>query len=142
MKTLVAVLLIVHGLIVAAQSSGSFSPAEGIKNPSWLTWWPSNLGQSWLLTKTGLEGSPITALGGVVYLLGGVLLIGAGLGLLGWIVPAAWWPALALVGAGTSLMMLIVYLHPFYLIGFSASLVVLISVLWIHWPEFMRLSSI
>jgi len=44
MKILIAVLLIVHGLIVASQSSGSFNPAGGLKNPSWLSWWPAHLG--------------------------------------------------------------------------------------------------
>lgn len=139
MKTLIAALLILHGLIVAAQSSGSFKPGAGIANPSWLNGWPTNLGQSWLLSRAGELSSPVATLGGVLYLLGGFLLIGAGLGLLGWFFPQAWWPTLALMGGGTSLVMLIVYLHPFYSVGLSASAAVLISVLWVHWPSFMHL---
>ena len=43
MKILIAVLLIIHGLIVASQSSGSFNPGAGVANPSWLNWFPVNL---------------------------------------------------------------------------------------------------
>ena len=139
MNTLIAVLLIVHGLITSAQSAGSFSPGAGIPNPSWLSWWPTGLGQSWLFSRPGLEHSFLIPLGGLLYLVAGLALVAAGLGLLGWIVPTAWWPVLALVGAGLSLFMLLVYLHPFYLIGIAASLAVLVSMLWVHWPSFMKM---
>jgi hypothetical protein len=58
MKILIAVLLIVHGLIVAGQSSGSFNPVGGVKNPAWLSWWPANLGQSWLLIAIQRRANP------------------------------------------------------------------------------------
>ena len=51
---------IIHGLITAAQSGGSFgsTAASGTQNPSWVSWWPTNLGQSWLLAWLGLEKAP------------------------------------------------------------------------------------
>jgi hypothetical protein len=47
------------------------------------------MGQSWLLNSLGLGRSPVTMLGGLLYLLAGAALVAAGLGLLGWIIPSA-----------------------------------------------------
>lgn len=80
MKTVIALLFILHGLIVAAQAGGSFKPGVGVINPTWLNWWPTNLGQSWLLSKPGLAGMPAVTLCGVLYQLAGISLIAAGLG--------------------------------------------------------------
>jgi hypothetical protein len=139
MKILIAVLLIVHGLIVAGQSSGSFNPIGGLKNPAWLSWWPVNLGQSWLLTALGVERSPLARAGGFLWLVAGIVLVAAGLGVLGIVVPPTWWRSLALSGVAISLVMLAVYLHPFYGIGVGASIVLLTALLWEQWPLLERL---
>lgn len=139
MKVLIAVLLIVHGLIVFGQSSGSFNPVGGLKNPSWLSWWPSNLGQSWLLTSVGIEQSIVARAGGALWLAAGIALVAAGLGVLDLVVPAAWWRSLALSGTAISLVMLALYLHPFYGIGIGASIVLLAALVWEQWPILERL---
>lgn len=133
MKILIAILLIVHGLIVAAQSSSSFNPVGGVRNPAWLSWWPAGLGQSWLLSALGIEHSLLARAGGLLWLAAGLALAAAGLGLLGWIVPPAWWRPLALAGAGISLALLAVYLHPFYAVGIGASAILLVAIL-ARWP--------
>ena len=138
MKILIAVLLVAHGFIVANQSSSSFNPIGGVKNPSWLYWWPSNLGQSWLLSPLGLERSPVARAGGFLWLVAGIALVAAGLGALGLIVPQGWWRGLALSGAAISLVMLAIYLHPLYGIGVSASVVLLLALLWEGWPVLVR----
>jgi hypothetical protein len=135
MKLLLAVLLIIHGLIVAAQAGGSFNPGPGIANPSWLPWWPTALGQSWLLSRPGLVGSPLVGVGGLLWLAAGVALVAAGLGILGVVVPPVWWRPLAVAGAALSLFMLFVYLHPFYTLGIGADVVLLVALLWLHWPR-------
>jgi len=139
MKLIIAVLLIVHGLIIASQSSGSFSPAGGLQNPSWLNWWPANLGQSWLLSMLGIERTLFAWAGGFLWLAAGLALVAAGFGVIGIVVPPAWWRSLALAGAVISLGMLTVYLHPFYGIGIGASAVLLASVVWAQWSLLERL---
>lgn len=134
MKIFIAVLLIVHGFIVTAQSSGSFNPVGGLQNPSWLNWWSTNLGQSWLLSSLGVERTLIARAGGFLWLIAGITLVAAGLGVLGVIVPQTWWRSLALYGAILSLVMLVLYLHPFYSLGFAASILLLIALLWEQWP--------
>lgn len=121
MKILIALLLIVHGLITAAQAGSSFRPSGGIANPSWLGFWPTGLGQSWAWSGLGIEMSALARAGGLLWLLAGAALAAAGLGLLGVIVPAGWWRALALGGALLSLVMLALYLHPFYAVGILSS---------------------
>ncbi|MHC1782351.1 MAG: hypothetical protein AB9891_06240 [Anaerolineaceae bacterium] len=134
MKILVGILLILHGLITAMQSGGSFNPTGGVANPKWLGWWPTALGQSWLLARPGLEKSAAGTLAGLLWLLAGAVLVAAGLGLFGFIVPSAWWRVLAGVGAALSLLLFIIYAHPFFLVGAGASLAILVALLWLKWP--------
>jgi hypothetical protein len=139
MKILFAILLIIHGLIVASQSTGSFKPSAGVPNPVWLNWWPVNLGQSWLLVPSGAEQSLLARSAGVLWLAAGLALIAAGLGILGFIIPIAWWRSLALVGAILSLIMLVVYIHPFLGIGIGASVLILAALLMSQWTVLQQI---
>jgi hypothetical protein len=130
LRLLIGIILIVHGLIVAAPSTGAFGGGNPITNPSWLKWWPTAFGQSWLLAGLGLEKSVAAWLAGLLWLLGGVALVAAGLGVLGVLVPQGWWRTLAIGGAGMSLLMLLFYLHPFFSIGIGASATILLALLW------------
>ena len=134
---LIAAVLILHGLIVAAQSAGSFgpTPSSGLQNPAWVSWWPTNLGRSWLLSWLGLERTPITWIGGLLWLAGGIALVAAGLGVFGFVIPTDWWRGLAIAGAAISLFMLVVYLHPIAILGTGLSVVILVALLWARWPS-------
>ncbi len=137
MKLLIATVLILHGLIVAGQAAGSFGstlPKE-VQNPSFVSWWPVNMGRSWLFSSLGMDKTPaLYRVGELLWLAGGIGLVAAGLGVLGFIVPTGWWRELAIGGAAISLLMLLLYLHPLMLIGTASSLAVLISLLWAKWP--------
>ena len=137
MKLLISVLLILHGLIVAGQSAGSFGPTipTELQNPSFVSWWPINMGRSWLFSLLGLEKTIIVyRISGLLWLVGGIALVAAGLGVLGFVVPADWWRNLAIGGAAISLFMLAVYFHPITIIGTASSLAVLVALLWLRWP--------
>jgi len=137
MKLLISILLILHGLIVAAQSSGSFGstiPGE-LQNPSFVSWWPINMGRSWLFSGLGLERTlAVYRIGGLLWLAGGIALVAAGLGVLGFIIPTDWWRSLAIAGGAISLFMLVIYLHPIMIIGTASSLAVLLALVWFQWP--------
>lgn len=137
MKLLISILLILHGLIVAGQATGSFGstiPNE-IQNPTFVSWWPVNMGRSWLFSWLGLEKIPaVYRIGGLLWLAGGIALVAAGLGLLGFIVPTAWWRDLAVAGGAISLFMLTIYLHPLMIIGTASSVAVLAALLWAKSP--------
>ena len=137
MKLLISILLILHGLIVAGQATGSFGSAipNEIQNPTFVSWWPVNMGRSWLFSWLGLEKIPaVYRIGGLLWLAGGIALVAAGLSLLGFIVPTAWWRDLAVAGGAISLFMLTIYLHPLMIIGTASSVAVLAALLWAKSP--------
>ena len=130
MRIFIMILLLVHGLITAAQSKTGFHPSGGTPNPQWLGWWPVNLGQSWLFKQLALEKSVLSTLAGILWIAAGICFIGAALGLLGFILPTTVWRLLAGTGAILSLVLFVFYAHPFYLVGIGADLAVLIILLW------------
>jgi hypothetical protein len=136
MKILISVLLVLHGLIVAGQSAGSFGamiPKE-VQNPSFISWFPINMGRSWLFSLLGLQNSlPAYRISGILWLLGGLMLVAAGLGMFGILVPVVWWRSLAIAGAAISLFMLLLYFHPLMIIGTASSVAVLVAFGWLHW---------
>ena len=93
------------------------------------------MGQSWLLSRLGLEKSFLGTLTGLLWLISGVALIAAALGLFGLIVPTLWWRSLAGAGAVISLLLFIIYVHPLYAIGIGANIAVLLVLLWAKWPS-------
>ena len=136
MKLLISVLLIVHGLIVAGQSAGSFGatiPSE-VPNPSFVSWFPINMGRSWLFSALGLNNSfPAYRISGMLWLIGGLVLVAAGLSVFGILVPVTWWQGLAIAGAALSLFMLLLYFHPLMIIGIASSVALLIAFGWLRW---------
>ncbi len=137
MKLLISVLLILHGLIVAGQSAGSFGatiPNE-VQNPAFISWFPINMGRSWLFSLFGLQNSlPAYRMSGSLWLIGGLILVAAGLGMFGILVPVVWWRGLAIAAAAISLFMLLLYFHPLMIIGTASSVAVLMALGWFHWP--------
>ena len=136
MRSLIGLLLILHGFVVASQSAGSFASTipDGIQNPGFVNWWPVNLGRSWLLSWLGLDKTLVVyRVGGVLWLAAGILLVLAGMSVWGFIIPIGLWRSLAVVGAGISLVMLAVYFHPLTIIGTASSLAVLAAILWAKW---------
>jgi hypothetical protein len=134
MKILLACLLIVHGLIVAAQSAGSLAHSAPLANPTWLRWWPTALGQSWLWAGLRAKGSVLETIDGVIWLVSGLALAAAGLGLLGVLIPPVWWRPLAFAGGVASLGMLLLYFHPLLGVGLTASAALLVCLLWVQAP--------
>ena len=143
MKLLISVLLILHGLIVAGQSAGSFGatiPNE-VQNPAFISWFQINMGRSWLFSLFGLQNSlPAYRMSGILWLIGGLILVAAGLGMFGIFVPVVWWRGLAIAGAAISLFMLLLYFHPLMIIGTASSVAVLIAFGWLRWTaaSFLR----
>lgn len=122
--------LIVHGLITTMIGVGGVTnpnpPAMAL--PSWLGWWSTPLGRSWVVDGLGL-GTPAALAGGLVWLVAGLALVGAGLGWLG--VPALrdLWAQLAVTGGAIGLVALALYFHPLYL-GAVLIDVVLVALVW------------
>lgn len=141
MRITVALLLLVHGLITTAQAGSGFNHSEGVANPSWLSWWPVNPGQSWLLKLLGLTKPILGTLAGILWIIAGLCLISAALGLFGFIIPTNSWRLLAGLGAAISLVLFMFYAHPLYVVGIGANLAILLVLLWAKWPTPEMLGS-
>lgn len=137
LKYLIAVILIGHGFIVSAQSGSNFGSGNSqVANPSWLSWFPVTLGRSWFLTAFKLEGTLVDKAFGLIWLASGLCIVAAALGILGFIIPRELWRTLAIYGASGSLIMLLLYLHPFFIIGILVDVAILVTLLWTKWlPE-------
>jgi hypothetical protein len=99
--------------------------------------WPFALDSSWALTAVGID-APVTRLLGmalVVTTLGGFVLAAvAGLGVL----PASVWPGAAAVGAIASMALLLLFFHPWLILGLAIDVVLLWAVLVARWvPEWL-----
>jgi hypothetical protein len=129
-QTVLGGFLVVHGLITTMIGVvGVTSPsAPALAMPSWLSWWPGPFGRSWLFEALNL-GSGVAVAGGLLWLGAGVVLVIGGLGWIG--VPALTDVKVPMLVAGASLglVALVLYFHPFYLIGVLINLAV-ITLLW------------
>ncbi|HYF95184.1 MAG TPA: hypothetical protein VD969_23485 [Symbiobacteriaceae bacterium] len=121
---ILAVLLLLHAAISGGQVSMGFKPGPGIANPAWLSWWPTNLGQSWLLQQLGVTSRAVYALTGVLWLAATIGFAVAGIMLL--ISPAR--PGWAPVAAGSAIISLValgIYVHPWYVGAFALNIALL-----------------
>ena len=135
LKYLIAAILIGHGFIVSAQSGSNFGSGNSqVANPSWLSWFPITLGRSWFLAAFKLEGTFVDKVFGLIWLASGLCIVAAALGILGFIIPRELWRTFAIFGASGSLIMLLLYLHPFFIIGLLLDAAILTTLLWTKWP--------
>jgi hypothetical protein len=118
-KLLIGGFLLAHGLIHLSYLSPA--PPRTAGGPEW----PFEMARSWLVTGVGLEAGAARALGTALALAAAILLAGAALATVGWIVPGAWWPALAVGGAVASLATLVLFFHPWLVLGLAIDALVL-----------------
>jgi len=99
--------------------------------------WPFALDSSWAFSALGVDPSISRLLGSalVAAVLGGFVL--AALAALG-ILPAALWPAATAVGALFSVALLLLFFHPWLLLGLVIDVVILWAVLVVRWvPDWL-----
>ena len=124
---LLAALLVLHGLITAAIGAAPAGDrAPTIANPSWLAWWPTTLGRSWLVDAVHLGGAGYAA-GGALWVASGLAFLGAGLGLFGVPVLRAFWQPLGVAGGGVGLLAVSLYFHPWYALALAINVAVVLS---------------
>jgi hypothetical protein len=98
--------------------------------------WPFAIEKSWPINNLGVSADIMRP---VAYLLVAVVLVtlvGAGLAIIHLVVPSAWWPALVVTGAATSLLLLSLFFHPWLVIGVAIDVVLLYLVLVNGWDPF------
>jgi len=134
MRISLAVLLIAHGWVHASLSWVPLPAANGPRTPFWPSWWRAAVDPTWPISRLGLTAPLARGLGWALWLASLLGFTAAGLGLLG--VPGlnSLWQILTAVSAGLSLAMLVLYWHPWLVVGVLLDLVLLAAVVWPRWP--------
>jgi hypothetical protein len=127
--TVVALLLIAHGLVHVSLNAVSYGPST----PFWPSFWRPESGQSWLLHGNGLAPEPNRIVGGLLILVATCGFGLAGLALGGWLIPQTWWPTLGVVSAAASLLLFVLFLHPWLVVRIALTIGTLWAV-WAGWP--------
>ena len=122
---------------------GAFLAAHALIHVSFLTpapprtaggpEWPFEMARSWLVTGVGLDAALIRALGTALVVATIALLAAAGLATVGWMVPPDWWSALVVGGAAASALTLILFFHPWLVLGLAIDAALLWAVLVMGW---------
>ncbi len=137
MKLLLAVFLILHGLVHAGLAAAPI-PNDTDSNPGAFF---TATTRSWLLPSLGLNDTAVQWFGIILVVLTTLGFVLAGLGVLG--VPgfSTAWRTIAVVSAGVSLLLLIVFWHPWLVVGVLIDIGILVALLWLDWPSVELIGS-
>lgn len=125
MQTVVAVVLILHGLVHAILA---MVPNPNAPEASFASFFS----QSWLLSRLGLSESAGKPIAIILAALATIGFIAAGLGLLGILVPFAWWSGLAIISAVLSLLLLVVFWNSYLIVGVVIDALILMAVVLLN----------
>jgi hypothetical protein len=127
LKIMLGLLLIGHALIHGAYLAPA--PPRTADGPEW----PFAMSRSWLVTGLGIGPEVVRVLGAALIGLTLVTLLGAGLSAMGLLIPEGWWTQLAVSGAVASLAVLLLFFHPWLLLGVAIDLALLYLALVATW---------
>lgn len=128
-KTIVALFLILHGLVHAILAMVPNPEAPGSDFATFFS-------RSWLLGNLGLPESAVRIIALILAAIATIGFVAAGLGLLGILVPFAWWRPLAMASAAVSLLFLVIYWNSYLIIGVAIDILILAALIFTNWtPE-------
>lgn len=129
MKILFGLLLIAHGLVHAGLTPAPIPNDPESKPGAFFT----ASSRSWLLPQLGLNASTVQWIGIVLVALATLGFVLAGLGVLG--VPGLTlvWRPLTIVSSCLSLLLLILFWHPWIIVGALIDVGILFTLVWAKW---------
>lgn len=139
-RTVIAVLLIAHGLVHLSMALVPLPEPGGMRTPFWPSWWRSATDPQWFAAKMGLSAGVVQTAGWLLWVGSLVLYVLAGLGLFGFPVLNDIWVQLTLGGSMLSLLLFAFYWHPWMFVGAALSLAFLLMTL-IHLPASLFAAS-
>jgi hypothetical protein len=126
-NVLLAAFLVAHGLVHTFYFTPP--PPRTADGPEW----PFEMQRSWLVTSAGFDPAIARVAGTALIIVTIALLVLAALATVGWVVPTAWWPVAALAGAVASAAVLLVFFHPWIVLGLVIDLAIAWAVLVAGW---------
>ncbi len=128
MLTAIAIFLMVHGVVHLALASTPYSAGA----PCWPSLWREWPGEGSALARLGMGRDAVRWIGGLLWPAAMILLVAAGVTLLTG-APEAAWRALATGGAAASLLMLILFWHPWLVVGLLVNFMILLTLHGSDW---------
>ena len=127
MRILLGLFLIAHALIHAGYLSPA--PPRTAGGPEW----PFDMGRSWVVTSAGVPSDLVRTIGAILVVATVILFVGSGLATMEFVVPRDWWPSLVTSGAIASVLLLVIFLHPWLVLGLLIDAALLYAVLVAGW---------
>ena len=126
MKTVLGIFIIAHGLVHSILAAAPNPSDTEAKPGAFFT----AADRSWLLPKLGLSPGGIQWVGIVLVALSTVGFVVTGLGILGIGDIGVVWRLVAMISAPLSLLLLIIFWHPWLTVGVVINMLLLIALLW------------
>jgi len=137
LKIGLGIFLIAHGLVHSILAVAP-NPGDADAKPGAFF---TAVERSWLLPQLGLDATAIRWIGIILVAAATTGFVLAGLGVLGVPGLSAIWRTAAVVSSCVSLLLLILFWHPWLIIGVLIDIAVLITLLWAKWPTVEMIGS-
>jgi len=137
LKTVLVIFVIAHGLVHAILAAAPNPTDSNTKPGAFFT----TAERSWLLPQLGLNASTIQWIGIILVALSTLGFILAGLGIFGVVGLSTIWRTVAIISACVSLLLLVLFWHPWLPVGVLINVVTLIALLWVKWPPLDMIGS-
>lgn len=129
LKITLALFLMAHGLVHAGLAV-SPNPADATSTPGVFF---TAVDRSWLLAKLGVTETAVFQTGILLVILSTIGFVLTGLGIWGVVGLSIIWRILAFISASTSLLLLVLFWHPWLPVGVLINIGVLAMLLWTRW---------
>jgi len=130
LKIALAIFLIAHGLVHAGLAAAP-NPADQDSKPGAFFTTPE---RSWLLPKSGLNTAAVQWIGIILVALATLGFVLAGLGVFGISGLTTIWRTVAVFSSCVSLVLLVLFWHPWLIVGVLIDIGILVALLWVKWP--------
>ncbi len=130
LKIALAIFLIAHGLVYAILAVAP-NPADPNAKPGVFF---TTVERSWLLSQLNLNDSTVKWVGIILVALSTLGFVLAGLGIFGVTGLSTIWQTVAIISVCVSLLLLIIFWHPWLPVGVLIDIGILIALFLAHWP--------
>jgi len=137
LKIALGLFIIAHGLVHAILAVAPNPSDTNAKPGTFFT----TVDRSWLLPQLGLSASAVQWVGIILVALSTLGFVLAGLGIFGVAGLSAIWRTLAIISSCISLVLLILFWHPWLPVGVLIDIGILIALLWAKWPPVDMIGS-
>lgn len=128
LRIIIAIFFIAHGLMTMSLATVPTPQPGALRTPYLPAWWRENIDPLWPAARLGLPEGLVRAVGWVLWAVILVLFALAGAGLLGLAGLNSLWPTLALISSVLSLILLVLYWHPWLIMGIILNAAILVAI--------------